>query len=64
VIDLIGAEHVGLGSDYDGAVDVPFDTTGLPLLTGALLAEGVDEQDIARVMGGNQIRLLMELLPH
>ncbi len=64
VIDLIGAEHVGLGSDYDGAVDVPFDTTGLPLLTGALLAEGVNEQDIARVMGGNQIRLLMELLPH
>jgi microsomal dipeptidase-like Zn-dependent dipeptidase len=64
VIDLIGAEHVGLGSDYDGAVDVPFDTTGLPLLTGALLAEGVNEQDIARVMGGNQIRLLAELLPH
>lgn len=63
VIDLIGAEHVGLGSDYDGAVDVPFDTTGLPLLTEALLAEGLGEQDIARVMGGNQIRLLAELLP-
>ncbi|MVA98547.1 peptidase M19 [Nitratireductor sp. CAU 1489] len=63
VIDLIGAEHVGLGSDYDGAVDVPFDTTGLPLLTEALLAEGLGEHDIARVMGGNQIRLLAELLP-
>ncbi len=63
VIDLIGAEHVGLGSDYDGAVDVPFDTTGLPLLTEALLAEGLGERDVARVMGGNQIRLLAELLP-
>ncbi|PSM17280.1 membrane dipeptidase [Nitratireductor sp. StC3] len=63
VIDLIGVEHVGLGSDYDGAVDVPFDTTGLPLLTEALLAEGLGERDVARVMGGNQIRLLAELLP-
>ncbi|QDZ00302.1 peptidase M19 [Nitratireductor mangrovi] len=63
VADLIGAEHVGLGSDFDGAVGVPFDASGTGLLTEALLAEGMAEPDIARVMGGNQIRLLLELLP-
>src|SRR6185369_1651861 len=37
-VAVVGAEHVGLGSDFDGAVPTPFDVTGLPLLTEALLA--------------------------
>ena len=35
-VDVAGIEHVGLGSDFDGAVPVPFDATGLVLLTEAL----------------------------
>lgn len=62
-IELAGIEHVGLGSDFDGAVPTPFDATGMPLLTEALLAEGLSDTDIAAVMGGNAIRLLRAALP-
>jgi membrane dipeptidase len=60
---VIGVEHVGLGSDFDGAVPVPFDATGLDLVTEALLADGFDEIAIARIMGGNAVDLLMRCLP-
>ena len=62
-VAVSGADHVGLGSDFDGAVPVPFDVSGLGLLTEALLAEGLDEARIAAVMGGSAIRLLRETLP-
>jgi microsomal dipeptidase-like Zn-dependent dipeptidase len=58
-----GADHVGLGSDFDGAVTTPFDATGLPQITQALLDAGLAEDDIARVMGGNMLRLLRQTLP-
>ena len=60
---LIGAQHVGLGSDFDGAVAVPFDSTGMVKITEALLDQGVGEDDIAAMMGGNEIRFLLENLP-
>ncbi len=63
VADLIGAEHLALGSDFDGAVTTPFDTTGLPLITEAMLAEGFSQAEIGQAMGGNQIRLLLQYLP-
>jgi len=62
-VSVVGAEHVGLGSDFDGAVPTPFDASGLSLLTAALLAEGLDETTIAAVMGGSAIRLLGATLP-
>ena len=62
-IDLAGVDHVGLGSDFDGAVPTPFDATGMPLLTEALLAEGLSDDDIAAVMGGNAVRVLLRSLP-
>ncbi len=62
-IELAGVEHVGLGSDFDGAVPTPFDATGVPLLTEALLAEGLSDADIAAAMGGNAIRVLRAGLP-
>lgn len=61
--DLVGAEHVGLGSDFDGAVSVPFDAAGLVQITDALLAEGFDEEEIALMMGGNVLRVLSKNLP-
>lgn len=62
-VDIAGADHVGLGSDFDGAVPVPFDATGLVVLTDALIEVGLDDATIAKVMGGNARRLLSETLP-
>jgi membrane dipeptidase len=62
-IGLAGVEHVGLGSDFDGAVPTPFDASGMPLVTEALLAEGLSDADIAAVMGGNAVRVLAASLP-
>jgi microsomal dipeptidase-like Zn-dependent dipeptidase len=62
-VSVIGADHVGLGSDFDGAVPVPFDVSGMAVLTAALLAEGLDEAEVASVMGGSAMRLLREALP-
>ncbi|HEY7513495.1 MAG TPA: membrane dipeptidase [Vicinamibacteria bacterium] len=62
-VGVAGIEHVALGSDFDGAVTTPFDASGLPLLTEALLADGFGEAEIAAVMGGNVRRLLEQTLP-
>lgn len=61
--NLIGAEHVALGSDFDGAVTVPFDTSRLVEITDALIAAGFDEPDIRKVMGENVVRVLTANLP-
>ena len=63
VANLVGARHIGLGSDYDGAVTVPFDTSQLVRITEALLQEGFTDQEIEMIMGGNVLRLLKEYLP-
>jgi microsomal dipeptidase-like Zn-dependent dipeptidase len=60
---VAGPGHVGLGSDFDGAVTTPFDATGYPQITQALLDAGMSEGDIERIMGGNVVRLLRESLP-
>ena len=62
-IHVAGFEHVALGSDFDGAVVAPFDATGLPQITQALLDLGMDEAAIEGVLGGNVRRLLKTLLP-
>ena len=62
-VRLVGVDHVALGSDFDGAVTTPFDSRGMPLLTEALLDGGRSEEDIAKIMGGNTLRLLEQLLP-
>lgn len=61
--NLVGAEHISLGSDFDGAVPVPFDTTGLALIVDALLDQGMNEEDIRLVMGENAARVFAETLP-
>ncbi len=62
-VRVMGIDHVGLGSDFDGAVAEPFDTTGLVQVTDALIAAGFSDAEIAAVMGGNVIRLLQATLP-
>jgi microsomal dipeptidase-like Zn-dependent dipeptidase len=60
---LVGARHLALGSDFDGAVTTAFDTTALASLVDALLAAGFGEDEIRGVMGENALRVLGETLP-
>ncbi len=62
-IGVAGIEHVGLGSDFDGSVKAPFDASGEALVTEALIDEGFSDDDIAKVMGGNVLKLLSDGLP-
>lgn len=56
--DLVGIDHVALGSDYDGATTVRFDTSELTQVTQALMDEGFSEAEIRAVMGENALRVL------
>jgi microsomal dipeptidase-like Zn-dependent dipeptidase len=56
--NIMGVDHVALGSDYDGAIEAPFDATGVVQITDALLREGFNEDEIRKIMGENVIRAL------
>lgn len=58
-VDVAGINAVGLGSDFDGAVVEPFDTTGVGLIADALFQNGFGEEDVAKIMGGNALRVLL-----
>lgn len=58
VRDLVGIQHVALGSDYDGATTVRFDTSQLTQVTQSLLDEGFTAQEIRAVMGENALRVI------
>ena len=63
VRDLVGIDYVGLGSDFDGATTTGFDTSQLALITQALIDRGFSDADIAKVMGGNVLRVFAQVLP-
>lgn len=58
VRDLVGIDHVGLGSDFDGAVTTGFDTAQLVYVTQALVDRGFTPEEIGKVMGGNVLRVV------
>lgn len=58
VRDLVGIEHVALGSDFDGAVTTRFDTSGIVQITQALMDAGFTEAEIRAVMGLNALRVI------
>jgi len=58
VRDLVGIEHVALGSDFDGAVTTRFDTSGIVQITQALIDAGFTEAEIRAVMGLNALRVI------
>lgn len=62
-IDLLGVDHVALGSDYDGATTVAFDASEIAVLTHEMLEAGFSEDEIRAVMGGNMLRFLQHYLP-
>jgi membrane dipeptidase len=58
VRDLVGIDHVGLGSDFDGSTITGFDASEVAAVTQALLDAGFSEADIRKVMGGNVLRVI------
>lgn len=62
-INLVGEDHVALGSDFDGAVTTAFDTSELAVLTQHMLDKGLNEEQIRKVMGANMLRFLQTNLP-
>jgi len=65
IVKVAGIDHVGIGSDFDGIPNVPAgleDVSKMPNLTAALLKRGYTEADIQRIMGGNLMRVLKEVV--
>ena len=63
IVKLIGVDHVGLGSDFDGIESAPKplnDVTAFPLITKALLERGYSKTDVEKILGGNFIRVFKE----
>lgn len=63
VVDLVGIQHVALGSDFDGATTAAFDASGVVLITQELLRAGFSADDVAKIMGGNVKAFLLAQLP-
>ena len=64
-VKIAGIDHVGIGSDFDGITMVPRgleDVSKMPNLTAALLKRGYSEQDIQKIMGGNFLRVIREVV--
>ena len=64
IVKLVGIDHVGIGSDFDGVQVVPADlksVADLPNLTKELLKRGYSEADIDKILGGNMLRVMEEI---
>jgi microsomal dipeptidase-like Zn-dependent dipeptidase len=61
--NLVGDDHVALGSDYDGMIRAPFDTSGLAQMTQGLLNAGLSKESVEKIMGDNVRRFFMRSLP-
>jgi membrane dipeptidase len=60
IVKMIGIDHVGLGSDFDGIESAPKpldDVTSFPLITKALTERGYSKKEIEKILGGNFIRV-------
>ena len=64
IVKLVGIDHVGIGSDFDGIQATPTDletVEDLPNLTAELLRRGYSEEDIHKILGGNILRVMEEV---
>ena len=57
-IEVVGEDHVALGSDFDGSVETTFDTSELSALTHAMLEAGLTPEQIRKVAGENMLRVI------
>jgi membrane dipeptidase len=61
IVKLVGIDHVGIGSDFDGVQATPADLStvaDLPNLTRELLKRGYSENDVDKILGGNMLRVM------
>ena len=64
VRDVAGIDHVGIGSDYWGMVDMPVgleDVSGFPRLFAELIERGWNDEDLRKLAGKNMLRLMREV---
>jgi membrane dipeptidase len=64
IVDLVGPDHVGLGSDFDGITSTPEgleDVSCLPSLTAGLIERGYTERNIEKILGENYLRVFEEV---
>lgn len=62
-VDVVGPNHVALGSDWDGFVDSPIDASRIGWLTAALEKGGFTPSEIRQLMGENALRFFLDNLP-
>jgi membrane dipeptidase len=65
IVDLVGPDYVGLGSDFDGIPYTPVgleDVTRMPNITTELVKRGYSEEHIKKILGGNHLRLIKEVV--
>lgn len=64
VVKLIGVDHVGIGTDFDGGGDIKGceDVSKMPAITKELLRRGYSENDIAKIWGGNIMRVMKKVI--
>ncbi|MDE2888228.1 MAG: dipeptidase [Gemmatimonadota bacterium] len=62
IVQLAGAGHAGIGSDFDGGGTLLDDATSFPRISDGLLARGYSEGDVRKVLGGNHLRVLREAI--
>src|SRR5215467_8938882 len=64
VVKLVGVDHVGLGSDFDGVDSIPRgmeDASKLPNLVVELARRGYKEDDLVKILGGNVLRVMRQV---
>ena len=65
IVELVGVDYVGLGSDFDGIGSTPEgleDVTKMPNITRELVRRGYSDEDIEKILGGNHLRVFKEVL--
>ncbi len=64
IVQLVGPDYVGLGSDFDGVFAMPKgleDCTGMPRITEELVRRGYTQENIAKILGGNFMRVFRQV---
>ena len=65
IVDLVGVDHVGLGSDFDGIGSTPEgleDVSKMSNITRELVRRGYSDEEIEKILGGNHLRVLKEVM--
>jgi membrane dipeptidase len=65
IVGLVGPDHVGLGSDFDGIPHTPVgleDVTKMPNITAELVKRGYAEEDVRKILGKNHLRLIKDVV--